>query len=49
MDIRGYFSTLDIEWTNAAFALAAAVVSYVVIHGAVMLFRRRLDQLSSVL
>jgi len=47
MDIRGYFSTLDIEWTNAAFALAAAVVSYIVIHGAVVLSRRRLDQLFS--
>jgi small-conductance mechanosensitive channel len=46
MTIRGYFSTLDIEWTNAAFALAAAVVSFIVIHGAVALFRRRLAALS---
>jgi small-conductance mechanosensitive channel len=46
MNIRGYFSTLDIEWTNAAFALAAAVVSFILIHGAVMLFRRRLGELS---
>ena len=46
MDIHGYVSNLDIEWSNAAFALAAAVVSFVVIHGAVALFRRRLDALS---
>lgn len=43
--ITGYFSTLDISWTNAAIAAAAAVVSFIAIHGAVMLFRRRLDQL----
>lgn len=46
MDIRGYFSTLDIEWTNAAFALAAAVLTFVVLHGAVALFRKRLADLS---
>jgi small-conductance mechanosensitive channel len=45
MDIRGYFTSLDISWTNAAFALAAAVVSFILIHGAVVLFRRRLNQL----
>jgi len=45
MDIRGYFTSLDISWPNAAFALAAAVVSFILIHGAVVLFRRRLDQL----
>jgi small-conductance mechanosensitive channel len=45
MDIRGYFTTLDIGWTNAAFAIGAAVLSFILIHGAVMLFRRRLDAL----
>jgi small-conductance mechanosensitive channel len=46
MDIRGYFTSLDISWANAAFAIGAAVVSFFLIHGAVVLFRRRLDQLS---
>jgi len=46
MDIRGYFTSLDIGWTNAAFAIAAAVISFVLIHAAVLLFRRRLDKLS---
>lgn len=46
MDIHGYFSNLDIEWTNAAFALAAAVLTFVLIHGAVALFRKRLAALS---
>jgi small-conductance mechanosensitive channel len=45
MTIRGYFTTLDISWTNAAFAVGAAVLSFVLIHGAVLLFRRRLDKL----
>ncbi|MFC5547016.1 mechanosensitive ion channel family protein [Massilia aerilata] len=45
MDIHGYFTSFDISWPNAAFALAAAVVSFILIHGAVVLFRRRLDQL----
>jgi len=45
MSIRGYFNDLDISWTNAAFALGAAVLSFFLIHGAVMLFRRRLDAL----
>lgn len=46
MDIRGYFTSLDISWTNALFAFGAAVVSFIVIHGAVALLRRRLDALS---
>jgi small-conductance mechanosensitive channel len=46
MDFRGYFTSLDIGWPNAAFALAAAVLSFILIHGAVVLFRRRLGQLS---
>jgi small-conductance mechanosensitive channel len=45
MTIRGYFSNLDIGWTNAAVALGAAVVSFIAIHGAVHLFRKRLDRL----
>jgi len=45
MDIRGYFTSLDIGWTNIAFAIGAAVLSFFIIHGAVMLFRRRLDAL----
>ena len=45
MTIRGYFTSLDISWTNLAFAVGAAVVSFTLIHGAVMLFRRRLDAL----
>jgi small-conductance mechanosensitive channel len=46
MDIHGYFNSLDIGWTNAAFALGSTVISFLVIHGAVMLFRRRLNKLS---
>ena len=47
MTLRGYFTSLDISWTNLAFAIGAAVVSFTLIHGAVMLFRRRLDGLDS--
>jgi small-conductance mechanosensitive channel len=46
MDIRGYFTSLEIGWTNGAFAIGAAVLSFFLIHGAVVLFRRRLGQLS---
>jgi small-conductance mechanosensitive channel len=46
MNIRGYFTTLDISWPNAAMAIGAAAVSFFLIHGAVLLFRRRLDKLS---
>jgi small-conductance mechanosensitive channel len=46
MDFRGYFTSLDIGWTNATFAAVVAVLSFVLIHGAVILFRRRLGQLS---
>jgi small-conductance mechanosensitive channel len=45
MTIRGYFTNLDISWINLAFAIGAAVLSFTLIHGAVMLFRRRLDAL----
>jgi small-conductance mechanosensitive channel len=46
MDIRGYFTSLDIGWTNAAFAIGVAVVSFLAIHGALVLFRRRLNAIS---
>jgi small-conductance mechanosensitive channel len=46
MDIRGFLTSLDIGWTNGAFAIGAAVLSFVLIHGVVVLFRRRLDKLS---
>jgi small-conductance mechanosensitive channel len=46
MDIRGYFSSLDIGWGNAAFAVGLAVLSFLAIHGALVLFRRRLNALS---
>jgi len=46
MNIRGYFTTLDISWPNAAMAIGATLLSFFLIHGAVMLFRRRLDKLS---
>jgi small-conductance mechanosensitive channel len=45
MSIRGYFTNLDITWTNAAVALGAATIAFVALHGAVALFRRRLNQL----
>lgn len=46
MDIRGHLTNLDIGWTNAAFAIGAAVLSFILIHGAVVLFRRRIGELS---
>jgi small-conductance mechanosensitive channel len=46
MTFAGYFSTIDISWGNAAFAIGAAVVSFIALHGALALFRRRLDALS---
>lgn len=45
MDIRGYFTSLDISWTNATLAAVVAVLSFVIIHAAVRLFRHRLSQL----
>ncbi|MGB9107804.1 MAG: mechanosensitive ion channel family protein, partial [Telluria sp.] len=48
MTLRGYFTSLDISWTNAAFGIGAAVASFLIIHGAVVLFRRRLDKLDDV-
>jgi small-conductance mechanosensitive channel len=45
VDIRAFVASLDITLPNALFALALAVASFVLIHGALALFRRRLDQL----
>jgi small-conductance mechanosensitive channel len=47
MDVRGFFTSLDIGWTNATLATVVAILSFVLIHGAVMLFRRRLGKLSA--
>ncbi|MGZ5198902.1 MAG: mechanosensitive ion channel family protein [Telluria sp.] len=46
MEIRGFISSLDITLPNALFALGAAVVSFIVIHAGLALFRRRLCKLS---
>ncbi|RLM51906.1 mechanosensitive ion channel family protein, partial [Halobellus sp. Atlit-31R] len=43
---HNFFSSLDISLPNALFALAAAVLSYLLMHGALILFRRRLGRLS---
>ena len=45
MDIRAFIASLDITLPNALFALSLAVASFVAIHGALALFRRRLDSL----
>ena len=46
MNIRTFVTTLDLSLPNTLFALGAAVLSFIVIHGAVALFRRRLCALS---
>ena len=46
MDFRAFVTSLDITVPNALFALALAAFSFVAIHGAVALCRRRLDTLS---
>ncbi|OON62953.1 mechanosensitive ion channel protein MscS [Massilia sp. KIM] len=46
MDIHGFVSSLAISPTNALFALAATVLSFFLMHGALVLFRRRLGKLS---
>ena len=46
MNIRTFFTTLDLNLTNALFAIGATVVSFIVIHGAVAFFRKRLCALS---
>jgi small-conductance mechanosensitive channel len=45
VDIRAFIASLDITLPNALFALALAVASFVAIHGALALFRRRLGRL----
>ena len=46
MEFRAFVDSLDITLPNALFALALGVAAFAAIHGALMLFRRRLDQLS---
>jgi small-conductance mechanosensitive channel len=46
LDIRNFYSSLHITLPNALFALAAAVLSFILIHTAVALFRKRLGKLS---
>ena len=46
MNIRTFVSTLDLSLTNTLFAIGAAVLSFIVIHGAVAFFRNRLCSLS---
>lgn len=43
---HNFFSSLDITLANALFALGAAIASYALMHGALILFRRRLGRLS---
>lgn len=45
--VHDFFSSLDITLANALFAVGAAVASYLLMHGALILFRRRLGQLST--
>ncbi|TFW11319.1 mechanosensitive ion channel family protein [Massilia arenosa] len=45
MDYRAFVNSLDISLGNAIFALTVAVVSFVVIHTALALFRRHLCKL----
>jgi small-conductance mechanosensitive channel len=46
VDIRGFVTSLHISLSNALFALVAAIASFIIIHGALMLFRKRLGNLS---
>jgi hypothetical protein len=46
-DFRHYFTNIDISPANALFALGAAIVSFIVFHAAVALFRRRLCRLEA--
>jgi small-conductance mechanosensitive channel len=46
VNIRTFVTSLDLSLTNTLFAIAAAVLSFIVIHGAVAFFRRRLCNLS---
>jgi small-conductance mechanosensitive channel len=46
LNIRGFISSLDIGLTNSMFALGAAVLSFLLIHGLLALFRKRIGELS---
>jgi small-conductance mechanosensitive channel len=46
VNIRTFITTLDLSLPNTLFAIGAAVASFIVIHGAVAFFRRRLCALS---
>ncbi len=45
-NVHNFFASLDITLPNALFAIGAAVASYILMHGALILFRRRLGRLS---
>jgi len=45
-NVHNFFASLDITLPNALFALGAAIASYILMHGALILFRRRLGRLS---
>jgi small-conductance mechanosensitive channel len=45
-NIHNFFLSLNLTLPNALFAIGAAVLSYAVMHGALILFRRRLGRLS---
>jgi len=45
-NLHDFFASLDITLANALFATGAAVASYIVMHGALILFRRRMKRLS---
>lgn len=45
-NVHNFFASLDISLANALFALGAAVASYALMHGALILFRRHLGRLS---
>jgi len=45
-NVYHFFSSLNITLPNALFALGAAIASHALMHGALILFRRRLGQLS---
>ncbi|WP_332878519.1 mechanosensitive ion channel family protein [Massilia sp. S19_KUP03_FR1] len=46
MNIPVFITSLDLSLTNTLFAIGAAVLSFIVIHGAVAFFRKRLNSLS---
>jgi small-conductance mechanosensitive channel len=46
LNIRQFYSSLDLSLPNILFAIGAAVVSYIVIHVALRMFRARLGRLT---